>query len=150
MKYFLCYDKVLVDEKLYLNIFMLEFVGGVLMDFGVYVVYGVVILFGVLDSVVYFLIMIKFGVDGMGMVILIYDQFVVILNFGKIVNFYLVFEIYGLKDILVFDLIFDIIKVIYFDVNQELMELEVLYFENLMVDELNDFVVLFNVLDDLE
>lgn len=38
----------------------------------------------------------------------------------------------------------------YFDANQEPTELEAPYFENSMVDELNDFAALFNAPDDPE
>ena len=150
MKYSSRYDKVLADEKPYPNIFTPEFAGGALMDLGVYAVYGAVTLFGVPDSVVYFPTMTKSGVDGMGTAILTYDQFAVTLNFGKTANSHLVSEIYGLKDTLVFDSIFDTTKVTYFDANQEPTELEAPYFENSMVDELNDFAALFNAPDDPE
>lgn len=51
--------------------------------------------------------MVASGVDGMDTAILKYDKFAVTLNFGKTANSHLVSEVYGLKDTLVFDSIFD-------------------------------------------
>lgn len=144
MKYSSRYDKVLADEQPYPNIFTREFAGGALMDLGVYGVYGAVTLFGMPSSVVYFPTMVKSGVDGMGTAILSYDQFSVTLNIGKTANSHLVSEVYGLKDTLVFDSIFNTTKVTYFDANQVAHPLKADYYENSMVDELNDFAALFN------
>lgn len=143
MKYSSRYDKVLAGEKPYPNIFTPEFAGGALMDLGVYAVYASVTLFGAPNSVVYFPTMVKSGVDGLGTALLTYDNFSVTLNFGKTANSHLVSEIYGLKDTLVYDSIFDTTKVTYFDANKEAHELSAKYYENSMVDELNDFANLF-------
>lgn len=148
MKYSSRYDKVLAGQKPYPNIFTPEFAGGSLMDLGVYAVYGAVTLFGVPGSVVYFPTMTKSGVDGKGTAILTYDNFAVTLNFGKTANSHLVSEVYGLKDTLVFDSIFDTTKVTYFNEKQEATNLTAPYFKNSMVDELNDFAALFKAVDD--
>lgn len=148
MKYSSRYDKVLAGQKPYPNIFTPEFAGGTLMDLGVYAVYGAVTLFGVPGSVVYFPTMTKSGVDGKGTAILTYDNFAVTLNFGKTANSHLVSEVYGLKDTLVFDSIFDTTKVTYFNEKQEATNLTAPYFKNSMVDELNDFAALFKAVDD--
>lgn len=144
MKYSSRYDKVIAGDKPYPNIFTAEFAGGALMDLGVYAVYGAVTLFGVPDSVVLFPTMVASGVDGMDTAILKYDKFAVTLNFGKTANSHLVSEVYGLKDTLVFDSIFDTTKVTYYDSEKQAHPLEAKYYENSMVDELNDFADLFN------
>lgn len=144
MKYSSRYDKVLAGAKPYPNIFTKEFAGGALMDLGVYGVYAAVALFGVPASVVYFPTMVKSGVDGMGTAILSYDKFSVTLNIGKTANSHLVSEVYGLKDTLVYDSIFNTTQVTYYDENQAPHPLKATYYENSMVDELNDFAALFN------
>ena len=115
MKYSSRYDKVLAGDKPYPNIFTPEFAGGALQDLGVYGVYAAVDLFGTPNSVVYFPTMVASGVDGKGVAILTYDNFEVTLNVGKTANSYLGSEIYGLKDTLYFDSIFDTTKVIYYN-----------------------------------
>lgn len=144
MKYSSRYDKVLAGDKPYPNIFTPEFAGGALMDLGVYAVYGAVTLFGVPDSVVLFPTMVASGVDGMDTALLKYDQFAVTLHFGKTANSHLDSEVYGLKDTLVFDSIFDTTKVTYYDSEQTAHALSAKYYENSMVDEMNDFADLFN------
>ena len=143
MKYSSRYDQVLADDKPYPNIFTKEFAGGALMDLGVYAVYGAVTMYGMPNSVVYFPTMAKTGVDTKGVAILTYDGFSVTLNIGKTSNSHLVTEYYGLKDTLVFDSIFDTTKVTYYDENKTAHAIEAPYFENSMVDELNDFADLF-------
>ena len=143
MKYSGRYDKVLADEKPYPNIFTKEFAGGALMDLGVYAVYGALAMYGVPDSVVYFPTMAKTGVDAKGVAILTYDGFSVTLNVGKTAQSYLPTEFYGLKDTLVFDSIFDTTKVTYYDDQKKAHPIEANYYENSMVDELNDFADLF-------
>lgn len=147
-KYSSRYDKVLAGEKPYPNIFTPEFAGGSLQDLGVYGVYASITLFGAPNSVVYFPTMVASGVDGLGTALLTYDNFTVTLNIGKTANSHLVSEVYGLRDTLVFDSIFDTKQVTYFDEKQTAHDLPAKYYENSMVDELNDFAALFENPDD--
>lgn len=148
MKYSSRYDKVLAGEKPYPNIFTLKYAGGALMDLGVYAVYGAVTMFGEPESVVYFPTLAKTGVDAKGTAILNYDQFAVTLNFGKTANSHLDSEVYGLKDTLVFDSIFDTTAVTYYDEQQQGHPVDVPVEKNSMTDEMNDFADLFNNPDD--
>lgn len=148
MKYSSRYDKVLADDKPYPNIFTLDFAGGALMDLGVYAVYGAVTLFGEPSTVVYYPTLAKTGVDAKGVAILDYDKFSVTLNFGKTANSHLSSEVYGLKDTLVFDSIFNTKKVTYYDANQAAHPLDAPVEKNSMTDEMNDFADLFNNPDD--
>lgn len=149
MKYSSRYDKVLAGEKPYPNIFTPEFAGGALQDLGVYGVYAAVDLFGVPNSVVYFPTMVASGVDGKGVAILTYNDFEVTLNVGKTANSYLGSEIYGLKDTLYFDSIFDTTKVTYYDDKKQPSAVTApVFYTNSMVDELNDFADVFENPDD--
>ena len=148
MKYSSRYDKVLAGDKPYPNIFTLDFAGGALMDLGVYAVYGAVTLFGEPSTVVYYPTLAKTGVDAKGVAILDYDKFSVTLNFGKTANSHLPSEVYGLKDTLVFDSIFNTKKVVYYDADKNAHPLDVPVEENSMTDEMNDFADLFNNPDD--
>jgi predicted dehydrogenase len=150
MKYSSRYDKVLADSKPYPNIFTLEFAGGALMDLGVYAVYGAVTLFGAPTSVLYFPTLAKTGVDAKGVAILNYQDYSVTLNFGKTANSHLDSEVYGLKDTLVFDSIFDTKHVTYYDADQNAHVLDAPVAKNSMTDEMNDFADLFNNPDDPE
>ena len=149
MKYSSRYDKVLAGDKPYPNIFTPEFAGGALQDLGVYGVYAAVDLFGTPDSVVYFPTMVASGVDGKGVAILTYDNFEVTLNVGKTANSYLGSEIYGLKDTLYFDSIFDTTKVIYYNDKKQAEPIKApVFYTNSMVDEVNDFADVFENPDD--
>ena len=148
MKYSSRYDKVLAGDQPYPNIFTLDFAGGALMDLGVYAVYGAVTLFGEPSTVVYYPTLAKTGVDAKGVAILNYDHFTVTLNFGKTANSYLPSEVYGLKDTLVFDSIFETQKVTYYDADKQAHPLEAPVAKNSMTDEMNDFADLFNNPDD--
>ncbi|MCI6368141.1 MAG: Gfo/Idh/MocA family oxidoreductase [Limosilactobacillus reuteri] len=149
MKYSSRYDKVLAGDKPYPNIFTPEFAGGALQDLGVYGVYAAVDLFGTPNSVVYFPTMVASGVDGKGVAILTYDNFEVTLNVGKTANSYLGSEIYGLKDTLYFDSIFDTTKVIYYNDKKQVEPIKApVFYTNSMVDELNDFADVFENPDD--
>lgn len=150
MKYSSRYDKVLADDKPYPNIFTKKFAGGALMDLGVYAVYGAVTMFGEPATVVYFPTLAKTGVDAKGVAVLNYDQFTVTLNFGKTANSHLSSEVYGLKDTLVFDSIFNTKQVTYYDADQTAHQLDVPVEKNSMTDEMNDFADLFNHPDDPE
>lgn len=150
MKYSSRYDKVLADDKPYPNIFTLKFAGGALMDLGVYAVYGAVTLFGEPSTVVYYPTLAKTGVDAKGVAILDYKDFSVTLNFGKTANSHLDSEVYGLKDTLVFDSIFNTKKVTYYDADQKAHPLDAPVEKNSMTDEMNDFADLFNNPDDEE
>lgn len=150
MKYSSRYDKVLNGEEPYPNIFTLKYAGGALMDLGVYAVYGAVTMFGQPQSVVYYPTLCKTGVDAKGVAILNYDQFSVTLNFGKTANSHLPSEVYGLKDTLVFDSIFETQKVTYYDAEQHAQTIDVPVEKNSMTDEMNDFADLFNDPDNEE
>lgn len=144
MKYSSRYDKVLADDKPYPNIFTLKYAGGALMDLGVYAVYGAVTMFGAPASVVYYPTLAKTGVDAKGVALLNYPHFTVTLNIGKTANSYLDSEVYGLKDSLVFDSIFDTKKVTYYDEDKQAHVLDAPVEKNSMTDEMNDFADLFN------
>ena len=149
MKYSSRYDKVLAGDKPYPNIFTPEFAGGALQDLGVYGVYAAVDLFGTPNSVVYFPTMVTSGVDGKGVAILTYGNFEVTLNVGKTANSYLGSEIYGLKDTLYFDSIFDTTKVIYYNDKKQAEPIKApVFYTKSMVDELNDFADVFENPDD--
>lgn len=149
MKYSSRYDKVLAGDKPYPNIFTPEFAGGALQDLGVYGVYAAVDLFGAPNSVVYFPTMVASGVDGKGVAILTYDSFEVTLNVGKTANSYLGSEIYGLKDTLYFDSIFDTTKVTYYNDKKQPEPIKApVFYTNSMVDEMNDFADVFENPDD--
>ncbi|MDO4902920.1 MAG: Gfo/Idh/MocA family oxidoreductase [Limosilactobacillus sp.] len=148
MKYSSRYDNVLADQKPYPNIFTLDFAGGALMDLGVYAVYGAVTFFGEPDTVVYYPTIAKSGVDAKGVAILNYDKFTVTLNFGKTANSHLDSEVYGLKDTLVFDSIFETQKVTYYDADKTAHPFDVPVEKNSMTDEMNDFAALFTNPDD--
>lgn len=149
MKYSSRYDKVLAGDKPYPNIFTKEFAGGALQDLGVYGVYAAVDLFGTPNSVVYFPTIVASGVDGKGVAILTYDNFEVTLNVGKTANSYLGSEVYGLKDTLYFDSIFDTTEVTYYDDKKQAHPIKApVFYTNSMVDEMNDFADLFENPDD--
>ena len=150
MKYSSRYDKVLAGDEPYPNIFTLKYAGGALMDLGVYAVYGALTMFGQPQSVVYYPTLCKTGVDAKGVAILNYDKFSVTLNFGKTANSYLPSEVYGLKDTLVFDSIFETQKVTYYDADKKAHQLDAPVEKNSMTDEMNDFADLFNDPDNEE
>lgn len=150
MKYSSRYDKVLAGDKPYPNIFTLKYAGGALMDLGVYAVYGALTIYGEPQSVVYFPTLASTGVDAKGVAILNYDHFTVTLNFGKTANSHLASEVYGLKDTLVFDSIFETKQVTYYDADGNAHPIEAPVEENSMTDEMNDFADLFNHPDDPE
>ena len=145
MKYSSRYDKVVAGDKPYPNIFTAEFAGGALMDLGVYAVYGAVTLFGVPDSVVLFPTMVASGVDGMDTAILKYDKFAVTLNFGNdgpTRIWFLKCTVLRIRWSLTQSLTRP--KVTYYDSEKQAHPLEAKFYENSMVDELNDFADLFN------
>lgn len=137
MKYSSRYDNVLAGEDP--NVFSLKFAGGALQDLGVYTVYDSVTLFGVPEDVAYYPQLIRTRVDGKGTAILSYDQYDVILNFGKIVNSHMPSEIYGLKDTIVIDDAGEIGAVDYYDQNGDKKALGKPVTENPMLPEVLDF-----------
>ncbi|MCD5002668.1 Gfo/Idh/MocA family oxidoreductase [Enterococcus saccharolyticus] len=92
MKYSSRYDQVLAGEEP--NIFSPRFSGGSLSDLGVYPIYAALGWFGKPKSVHHFARKIATGVDGIGTVILRYEQFDVTIQHGKIGNSSLPSEIY--------------------------------------------------------
>lgn len=150
MKYSSRYDKVLDGDQPYPNIFTLKYAGGALMDLGVYAVYAAVTMFGQPKTVVYYPTLAKTGVDAKGVAILNYEKFTVALNIGKTSNSYLYSEVYGLKDTLVFDSIFETKDVTYYDSEKRPHRLDVPVKANSMIDEMSDFAKLFNDPDNEE
>lgn len=100
-KYSSKYDSVLAGEEP--NIFSLKFAGGALMDLGVYPVYTSVALFGEPKEAIYYPRKVRTGVDGIGTVILRYEDFDVTILIGKIASSFYEAEIYGLKETLIID-----------------------------------------------
>ena len=92
MKYSSRYDAVLAGEEP--NIFSPTFSGGSLADLGVYPVYASVAWFGMPKEVHHFARKIATGVDGIGTVILRYENFDVTIQHGKIGDSFLPSEIY--------------------------------------------------------
>lgn len=88
------------------NVFKFELLNGLLMDIGVYCIYLVVVLFGKLKDVIVIGYKLLFGVDGEGMVILLYDGFEVVLMYLKILNLFVLVEIQGEDGIIVLDSIY--------------------------------------------
>lgn len=137
MKYSSRYDNVLAGMAP--NVFSLQFAGGALQDLGVYTVYDSVTLFGVPEDVYYYPQLIRTRVDGKGTAILSYDEFDVVLNFGKIVNSHMPSEIYGLKDSIVIDDAGEIKTVDYYDQNGNKTSIGKSTDENPMLPEVLDF-----------
>lgn len=95
MKYSSRFDNVLAGEEP--NIFSPQFSGGALMDLGVYLLYAAVSWFGRPESVHYFARRVPTGVDGIGTIVLRYDNFDVNMLTGKIADSFLPSEIYSLE-----------------------------------------------------
>lgn len=93
------YDAVLAGQQP--NIFSLEYSGGTLMDLGVYPIYGAVSLFGMPKSARYFAKKVQTGVDGIGTVILNYQNFDLTLMISKIARSRACLELYGTKGTLI-------------------------------------------------
>lgn len=100
-KYSSRYDNVLAGEEP--NIFSLKFAGGVLMDLGIYPVYTSVVLFGKPESAHYFPRKIKTGVDGIGTIILRYEDFDVTILISKKTTSMIGLEVYGETETLLVD-----------------------------------------------
>lgn len=92
MKYSSRYDQVLAGEEP--NIFSPKFSGGAIADIGVYPIYAAVGWFGKPKEAYYFARKIATGVDGLGTVILRYNDFDVTIQQGKIADSDLPSEIY--------------------------------------------------------
>jgi len=78
-----------------LNAFKPEFSNGALMDIGVYCIYPAVVLFGKPKRIQASAFMLESGVDGQGSILLSYDGFDAVIQYSKISNSYLPFEIQG-------------------------------------------------------
>lgn len=92
MKYSSRYDAVLRGEEP--NIFSPKFSGGALMDLGVYLVYTAIGWFGKPNESFYFNQKLVTEVDGLGTMILRYDDFDVTMTTGKNADSYLPSEVY--------------------------------------------------------
>lgn len=148
MKYSGRYDKVLAGDNPAPNIFTTNFAGGALMDLGVYGVYSAVQMFGKPKDAKYFPTLARTGVDAKGVAILTYDDFEVTLNIGKTANSYLPSEIYGLKDTIVYDSVFNTKHVTYYDADKKAHPVAGKVYDNSMVPEMQHFADLFNHPDD--
>ncbi|MDN6162444.1 MAG: Gfo/Idh/MocA family oxidoreductase [Atopostipes sp.] len=93
------YDNVLAGEEP--NVFSLDFAGGALMDLGIYPVYTAVALFGEPEESHYFARKIRTGVDGIGTIILRYENFDVTILVGKNATSAAEVEIYGEDETLI-------------------------------------------------
>lgn len=144
MKYSGRYDKVLAGQNPVPNIFTTKFAGGALMDLGVYSVYSAVQMFGKPQGAKYLPTLVATGVDAKGIAILTYPNYQVTLNIGKTANSYLPSEIYGLKDTVVFDSVFNTKHVDYYDEDKKAHPIEGKTYQNSMVPEMKEFADLFN------
>lgn len=95
------YDNVLAGEEP--NVFSLKFAGGALMDLGIYPIYTAVALFGEPEESHFFSRKIATGVDGMGTIILRYNDFDITILVGKIATSSAEVEIYGANKTLIID-----------------------------------------------
>ncbi len=95
------YDNVLAGEEP--NVFSLDFAGGALMDLGIYPIYTAVALFGEPNKSYYFARKIATGVDGIGTIILRYEDFDLTIIVGKNATSSAEVEIYGEDETLIID-----------------------------------------------
>ena len=95
------YDNVLAGEEP--NVFSLDFAGGALMDLGIYPIYTAVVLFGQPNESYYFARKIRTGVDGIGTIILRYEEFDITILVGKNATSGAEVEIYGRDETLIVD-----------------------------------------------
>ncbi|MDN6664097.1 MAG: Gfo/Idh/MocA family oxidoreductase [Tetragenococcus koreensis] len=139
MKYSSRHDLVLQGEVP--NIFSPHFSAGSLADLGVYLVYAALGWFGVPKEVHHFAQKIQTGVDGMGIIILRYDNFDVTLQHGKIGEAHLPSEIYFDDGTLWLDAVNSINRArLYKHTDDEgPLEIEVSAKENPMIEEASDF-----------
>ncbi|GFN37073.1 Gfo/Idh/MocA family protein [Tepidimicrobium xylanilyticum] len=108
------------------NIFNPEFSAGSLMDIGVYCIHPLVLLFGLPKDVVANGYILSSGVDGLGSLLLKYDDMEAIIIHSKITNSHLGSEIQGEKGIMIIDKIDhpQKIKIIYNDGQTEDLSVE--------------------------
>ncbi len=139
MKYSSRYDLVQQGEEP--NIFSPRFSGGSLADLGVYLVYAALAWFGVPNEVHHFAQKIATGVDGMGVIILRYENFDVTLQHGKIGDAHLPSEIYFDDGTLWLDGVNSINQASLYKHTDEKgpLEIEVTAKENPMIEEAEDF-----------
>ncbi|MBD5806084.1 Gfo/Idh/MocA family protein [Limosilactobacillus walteri] len=148
MKYSSRYDHVFNQPAPYPNIFRRKFAGGALMDMGGYGIYAAVALFGKPLNVNYFATLSKeTTIDLKGTALLQYPNYNVIVNTGKTTTTHNNSEIYGLRDTLVIDSIFDTKKVTYSNDHGDMQIINNHYLANTMTDELNDFAAVFTKLE---
>lgn len=143
MKYSSRYDQVLAGQEP--NIFSPHFSGGAVMDLGVYLVYAAVGWFGMPNESHYFARKIPTGVDGLGTIILRYDQFDVTLHTGKIADSFAPSEIYFENGTLILDSVNAISSAEFHD--RERNERDVIAInveENPMIEEARDFAAVIN------
>ena len=143
MKYSSRYDAVLAGAEP--NIFSPKFSGGALMDLGVYVIYAAVAWFGKPESSHYFARKVPTGVDGIGTIVLRYENFDVNLMTGKIANSFLPSEIYSLEETISLNAVnsIDSIKV-YNRLTDKTTEVPCQQEENPMIEEARDFAAVIN------
>lgn len=143
MKYSSRYNQVLEGKEP--NIFSPHFSGGALADLGVYLVYAALGWFGVPNESHYFASKIATGVDGLGTIILRYDQFDVTLNTGKISDSFAPSEIYFENGTLILDSVNAISSAEYHDrAHEERDVLDIQVADNPMIEEARDFAAVLN------
>lgn len=139
MKYSSRYDLVLEGKEP--NIFSPHFSAGSLADLGVYLVYATLGWFGMPKEVHHFARKIQTGVDGLGMIILRYENFDVCLQHGKIGEAHLASEIYFDDGTLWLDAVNSINQARLYKHTDDgaPLEIEVSAKENPMIEEARDF-----------
>ena len=142
MKYSSRYDAVLAGEEP--NIFSLDFSGGALMDLGVYVLYASVAWFGKPESVHYFARKIRTGVDGIGTMVLRYENFDVNMMTGKIGNSFLPTDIYTPTQTISLNAINSIDDISVIDQKGNVEKVPCTSLENPMIEEAVDFATVIN------
>ncbi len=144
MKYSSRYDLVLVGEEP--NIFSTRFSGGSLADIGVYPIYAALALFGKPSAIHHFARKIQTGVDGIGTLVLRYQDFDVTVMHGKIGDATLASEIYLSHGTVTLDGINTISQVTTFDRRtKQKQELAIDRKENPMIEEARDFAEIIKV-----
>lgn len=142
MNYSSRYEQVLAGEEP--NIFSPHFSGGSLSDLGIYPIYAALAWFGKPKIVHHFAHKIITGVDGLGTIILQYENFEVTIQHGKIANSSLASEIYLVDGTLHLYKINDIQTVKFTKHNKESIDLDIPSKSHRMIDEAITFAEIIN------
>lgn len=127
-------------EGTVLNAFNPELSNGSVMDIGVYSLYNAIALFGTPKKVYANAIMLESGVDGLGTVIISYDDKEVILMHSKITDSMMVSEIQGEDGTIIIDNVNSIDNVTLYKRNSEAENLTVEQVKDNMYYELQEFM----------